>query len=133
MEMHALLSSPEVQAGDGIHLLGEWYGCDSSAAALKNASALRLICMAVTRASGLQIVGDAFHQFEPYGVTGMVLLAESHLAIHTWPETGFVTVDIYVCNYQTDNTQKARKLYDVLKDYFQPLRENFLQMPRGGQ
>ena len=133
MEMHELLSRPKVRAGQGVHLLGEWYGCDLSGAALKNADTLRLVCLTVTRASGLQIVGDVFHQFEPHGVTGTVLLAESHLAIHTWPETGFVTVDIYVCNYQADNTQKALKLYSVLKEYFQPARESFSQMPRGRQ
>ena len=48
----------------------------------------------------MTVVGDSFHQFEPQGVTGTVLLAESHLAIHTWPEQGFVTIDVYVCNLQ---------------------------------
>jgi spermidine synthase len=41
------------------------------------------------------------------GVTGTVLLAESHLAIHTWPETGSVTIDVYVCNFSADNSGKA--------------------------
>ena len=59
--------------------------------------------------AGLTIVGDSFHQFAPQGVTGTVLLAESHLAIHTWPEHGFVTVDVYVCNLATDNTAKAER------------------------
>ena len=57
--------------------------------------------------SGLTVVGESFYQFEPQGVTGTVLLAESHIAIHTWPEAGFVTVDVYVCNLTTDNTAKA--------------------------
>ena len=68
-------------------------------------------CASRPRDSGLTVVGDSFFQFEPQGVTGTVLLAESHLAIHTWPEAGFVTVDVYVCNLTTDNTAKAERLF----------------------
>lgn len=117
----------------GIHLLGEWYGCNFSASALNEAETLRMVCLFVTNNSGLQIVGDVFHQFKPQGITGTVLLAESHLAIHTRPEENFATLDVYICNYQDDNTQKALKLYTILKTYFQPARENFLKLPRGNQ
>jgi S-adenosylmethionine decarboxylase proenzyme len=119
--------------GQGTHLLGEWYDCDFTEASLHNATTLRDICMLLTADAGLQIVGDAFHQFEPQGVTGTVLLAESHLAIHTWPQEKFVTVDIYVCNYLEDNTHKALKLYSSLNAYFQPVRETFSRVPRGRQ
>ena len=118
-------------ATQGTHLLCEWYDCDFSAPALHQASTLRLLCCKATVESGLNIVGDVFHQFVPQGVTGTVLLAESHLAIHTWPEEKFVTVDVYVCNYMEDNTQKALKLYAALKAHFRPAQENFLQAPRG--
>lgn len=131
MGVHEILSPGHLLAAQGTHLLGEWYGCDFSAAALNDAYTLRAVCLFVTRDAGLQIVGDVFHQFEPQGVTGTVLLAESHLAIHTWPEARFVTVDVYVCNYLVDNTQKALKLYSALKGYFQPGRENFSRVPRG--
>ena len=115
----------------GTHLLCEWYDCDFSAPVLHRASTLRLLCRRATVESGLNIVGDVFHQFAPQGVTGTVLLAESHLAIHTWPEEKFVTLDVYVCNYMEDNTQKALKLYSTLKAYFKPAQETFLQAPRG--
>ena len=118
-------------AAQGTHLLCEWYGCDFSTPALNRANTLRTLCLDATARSGLNIVGDVFHQFEPQGITGTVLLAESHLAIHTWPEEKFVTVDVYVCNYMTDNTQKALKLYEALKAHFRPVKENFLQAPRG--
>ena len=120
-------------AAQGVHLLGEWYGCDFSLAALNDVETLRMLCIGTARNAGLQIVGDAFHQFEPQGITGTVLLAESHLAIHTWPEAGFVTVDVYVCNYREDNTLKALKVYGALKASFQPVRETFLQVLRGRQ
>jgi S-adenosylmethionine decarboxylase len=119
------------KAGQGTHLLCEWYGCDFSAPSLNQASTLRMLCMNAAIDSGLNIVGDVFHQFEPQGVTGTVLLAESHMAIHTWPEEGFVTVDVYVCNYMQDNTQKALNLYGALKAHFNPAQESFLQAPRG--
>src|SRR5436305_1565810 len=69
---------------DGIHLLGEWFACPASLP-LHDADALRSLCTDATRDAGLDAVGERFHQFEPHGVTGVVLLAESHLAIHTWP------------------------------------------------
>ncbi len=49
---------------------------------------------------------------EAAGVTGTVVLAESHLAIHTWPETGDVTLDVYVCNFSRDNSDRAQAVYD---------------------
>src|SRR3954468_10786732 len=61
-----------------------------------------------------------FHQFEGSGFTGTVVLAESHLAIHTWPERQGLTLDVYVCNYSADNSGKARRLCEQLGEYFQP-------------
>jgi len=78
-------------------------------------------------------VGDRFYQFAPQGVTGTVLLAESHLAVHTWPEHGFVTVDVYVCNYTTDNTTKAEQLFEMVRDAFRPRRAKFQAIHRGGR
>ena len=95
---------------DGIHLLGEWYGCPADEARIHSRRARCARCASRPRKdAGLTVVGERFHQFEPQGVTGAVILAESHLAIHTWPEIGFVTLDVYVCNYTTDNTAKAER------------------------
>ena len=118
---------------NGIHLFAEWYGCDFSVPALQYADSLREPCLVAIRDSGLQCVGEVFHQFYPQGVTGTVLLAESHPAIHTWPESGFVTLDVYVCNYLADNTQKALTLYGLLKNHFKPMRETLAQVNRGLQ
>ena len=117
---------------EGIHLLGEWYGCPAEPL-LTHADALRDLCRRVVDESGLTIVGDRFFQFEPHGVTGTVLLAESHLAIHTWPEAGFVTVDVYVCNYTTDNTAKAERVFDALESALKPRRTRFQSILRGGR
>jgi S-adenosylmethionine decarboxylase proenzyme len=117
---------------DGIHLLGEWYGCPAHAPEFTRAEALRALCLSVARDAGLSVVGDSFHQFEPQGVTGTVLLAESHLAIHTWPEHGFVTVDVYVCNLATDNSDKAKRVFRALEAAMRPGRTRFQAIVRGG-
>jgi S-adenosylmethionine decarboxylase len=116
---------------DGIHLLGEWYGCPADTPQMVDAQALRAACLHAVEEAGLTIVGDHFHQFEPQGVTGAVILAESHLAIHTWPEMRSVTVDVYVCNYTTDNTSKARALFEALEARFTPSRSHFQAIRRG--
>jgi len=81
-------------------------------------AALRTICLDAVRAAGLTAVGELFHRFhaapgapagEPVGITGVVLLAESHLAVHTWPEIASVTVDVYVCNLGVDNSAARRR------------------------
>jgi S-adenosylmethionine decarboxylase len=118
---------------DGIHLLGEWYGCAADLPEMTDANALRVLCLALAGASGMTIVGDRFHQFEPGGVTGTVLLAESHLAIHTWPEHGFVTIDVYVCNYTTDNSAKAQRLFDTMQSALSPQHANAHAIHRGGR
>jgi len=118
---------------DGIHLLGEWHGCHTHTPELNRAGALREACLQAVAACGLTPVGECFFQFEPHGVTGAVILAESHLAIHTWPESGFVTIDVYVCNYTTDNSAKAQKLYERIEAVFKPARAHCRKVSRGGK
>ena len=117
---------------DGIHLFGEWFGCPADTPEMTDSDALRGLCLAATQDAGLLAVGERFHQFEPQGVTGTVLLAESHLAIHTWPETGFVSVDVYVCNRSADNTARAQHLFDALRCAMRPARVREHVLRRGG-
>jgi S-adenosylmethionine decarboxylase len=87
----------------GIHTLVDIYECDP--ARLNDPAAIREIMLEAARRAGATIVGDIFHHFNPQGVTGVVLLAESHLAIHTWPELGRAALDIFTCgrNMTTDS------------------------------
>src|SRR5512143_567121 len=117
----------------GVPPVGEWYDRPAHTPEFTRADALRALCLDAVRATGLTVVGDAFHQFEPQGVTGTVLLAESHLAIHTWPEHGFVTVDVYVCNLATDNSDKATQLFHALETALKPKRTKFHSIHRGGK
>ena len=116
---------------DGIHLLGEWYGCPADKSEMLKAEPLRKACIDAVEGAGLTIVGDRFHQFEPQGVTGAVILAESRLAIHTWPEMGSVTIDVYVCNYTTDNTDKAERVFRALQAKLEPERTTYQAIHRG--
>jgi spermidine synthase/S-adenosylmethionine decarboxylase len=72
------------------------------------------------------VVAEAFHGFGteelPAGATGAVVLAESHLAVHTWPELAAVTIDIYVCNFSQDNRAAAEAAFDRLQRAFRPGR-----------
>jgi len=82
------------------HTLLELHGCD--AALLKDVAVLKPIVIdAVQRGRGT-IVTDVFHNFSPHGVSGVVVIAESHVAIHTWPEHGFAAVDIFSCSPALD-------------------------------
>jgi S-adenosylmethionine decarboxylase proenzyme len=118
---------------DGIHLLGEWYGCPADTPEFTQAAALRALCVNAARDAGLTVVGESFFQFEPQGVTGTVLLAESHIAIHTWPEANFVTVDVYVCNLHTDNTAKAEQVFRTLQAALRPEHTHYQAIHRGGK
>jgi S-adenosylmethionine decarboxylase proenzyme len=123
-DMQATAPSAPIQylsAGHGgIHLVGDFSGCRAPLHLMEHAGSLRDLCLTLVNQSGLTVVGDAFHQFEPVGVTGTVLLAESHLAIHTWPELAFVSLDVFVCNYIHDNSEKAYGLFSRLAAALKP-------------
>ena len=116
----------------GLHLTADLQGCDPTPPAFTDPAALRTLCLQAVAASGLQAVGELFHRFaEPGGVTGMVLLAESHLAVHTWPELAAVTLDVYVCNLGADNSTKAEALLASLLAAFAPARSAVQRLQRG--
>ena len=79
----------------GRHLIAEFYGCNATL--LDDTERVRRHMLVATDSVGATVVGEIFHRFSPQGVSGSVVIAESHLSIHTWPETGYVAVDIYTC------------------------------------
>ncbi|MCC6473223.1 MAG: polyamine aminopropyltransferase [Burkholderiales bacterium] len=118
---------------DGIHVVANLYRCRGEARYLTDAAALRRFCFDSVNRSGLTAVGELFHAFEGGGVTGALVLAESHLAIHTWPEIQGVTLDVYVCNYTQDNSSRARQVVDELMALFQPEEHVRHEVPRDRQ
>ncbi len=116
-----ITASPVPRQATGLHLIGDLYGCLCDSRLMLDAPFLEAFCKERVEAAGLSSVGSLFHSFgEGGGVTGVVVLAESHLSIHTWPESGYVTLDVYVCNYSTNNRPKAQKLFDDLQAAFSP-------------
>lgn len=117
----------------GLQLCADFSGCAPGLPALTELAALRDLCVGAVQAAGLTAVAERFHAFEPAGsgVTGVVLLAESHLAVHTWPELGAVTVDVYVCNFGADNSDKARQLLALLQAALAPQQARVQAVERG--
>jgi len=120
---------------NGLHLIAELHDCRCDPRLLRSVDALREICLAVCALPGLTPVGQLFHQFgsaaEPAGATGAVILAESHLAVHTWPELNAVTLDLYVCNFSRDNSAAARTACAQLIAAFAPQHVEKREVMRG--
>ncbi len=121
---------------NGLHLTADLSGC-ADLARLVDAQGLAVHCRRITESAGLTVVGEHWHRFpdgadgQPGGLTGMLLLAESHVALHTWPELAAVTLDVYVCNYGADNSAKARTLMDALVTHFQARSADLQSLQRG--
>ncbi len=82
------------------HILLDFHGCRTEV--LANAETLRPLALEAVRQAGGTIVTDIFHGFSPHGVSGVIVIAESHVAIHTWPEHGFAAVDVFSCSPKLD-------------------------------
>ncbi len=120
----------------GLHLTADLTQCCCNSQCLTDADRLMAQCLQAVRNAGLQAVNQLAHTFPatahgPGGVTATVLLAESHLCIHTWPEQAGVTVDVYVCNFGADHSAKAHALMDALVTWFEPGHAHRQSMLRG--
>ncbi len=110
----------------GLHLTADLHDCQCQARWLLDAEALGAACVASGRCrQACRWWAKLFHTFPatpkgPGGVTAAVLLAESHLCVHTWPEEGSVTLDVYVCNFGADHSAKAHAVMNTLEALFLP-------------
>mgnify|MGYP006346854673 CR=1 FL=1 len=120
----------------GLHLTADLTQCNCDLQQLTDANHLMAFCLHAVRDAGLQAVNQLAHTFPdtahgPGGVTATVLLAESHLCMHTWPEQAGVTVDVYVCNFGADHSAKAQALMDALVAWFEPGHAHRQSVQRG--
>ncbi|MBI4101341.1 MAG: adenosylmethionine decarboxylase [Candidatus Nealsonbacteria bacterium] len=107
----------------GLHLLAEFW----DGKIIDDADKIKsLLVEAVKRAKNTPLE-FVVHKFEPQGVTGIVLLAESHISIHTWPEFNYVALDIYTCG----DKSSPRKALEYLKSEFNPKRSEISEIKRG--
>src|SRR5437667_2741263 len=79
----------------GRHLLLELFDCDSDA--ITNVDSVKRVLVEAAKRARATIVDVVFHEFNPFGISGVVVIAESHLSIHTWPEYRYAAVDIFSC------------------------------------
>ncbi|RTQ46496.1 S-adenosylmethionine decarboxylase [Hymenobacter gummosus] len=99
----------------GLHVLATF---TAPAAPLTDAPACQAFFDAQITERGLVKVGEAYHTFPGGGFTAVVALTESHLSIHTWPEHGLATFDVFLSNYQRDNSATVRALYAATLAFF---------------
>jgi S-adenosylmethionine decarboxylase len=83
----------------GQHLLAEYHGCNVEV--LDDLKRIESLLNEAARAAQTKVVASVFRPFDPQGVSGVVVIEESHLSIHTWPEFGYASVDFYTCGSGT--------------------------------
>jgi S-adenosylmethionine decarboxylase proenzyme len=96
----------------GRHLLLELKMCNKEV--LDDLDFLRECLNEAAIQSGATVVGESFYHFSPYGVSGVVNIAESHIAVHTWPEYGYAAVDVFTCGNNVDPEKAARLIIEKL-------------------
>jgi S-adenosylmethionine decarboxylase len=118
----------------GLHLTADLHHCRCPMERFTDARALAASCLEAVQACGLRAVAELFHSFPGAGagVTATVLLAESHLCVHTWPEQRAATLDVYVCNYEADHSARAHSLLAALVALFEPGHVQRHALQRGG-
>ena len=109
----------------GRHLLAEFYDCDPNV--LKDLEMIREYLKEAAEIANATIVNWTFHQFSPQGVSGVVVIAESHLAIHTWPEYRYAAVDLFTCGEDVD----PWRAFDFLKEKLKAGRTDVKEELRG--
>jgi S-adenosylmethionine decarboxylase len=109
----------------GRHFIFELFGCDSRA--LDDLARIEGSLVTGAEKAGATVVGRVFHKFAPHGVTGVVIIAESHISIHTWPELGYAAVDIFICSERTD----PMKAFDVISSLLKPSSTSVMEIKRG--
>ena len=108
----------------GQHVIVEYYGCNPEI--LNDLAALSDMLVEAARRSGATPVKREFHQFAPHGISGVVIITESHLTIHTWPEHGFAAVDVFMCG-----SARPERAVQVIEAGLCPTSVSCRDMPRG--
>lgn len=109
----------------GRHILAEFYECDADI--LNDAQRIENYMKRAALECGATIVSSTFQTFNPHGVSGVIVIAESHLAIHTWPEYGYAAVDVFTCGETVDPAVAN----EALKEYLKAKKVTTVQVNRG--
>ena len=108
----------------GNHILVEFMNCDPHV--MNDVAAIERDMVGAAKKAGATVINSTFHHFSPYGVSGVVVIQESHLAIHTWPEYGYAAVDLFTCG-----EMNAWISFDHLKECFGSKSYSAIELKRG--
>lgn len=109
----------------GQHILVEYHGCNADI--LNDSQYLETIMVEAANKAEATIIKSVFHQFSPQGASGVVVIAESHFAIHTWPEHQYAAVDLFTCNDQMN----YKAAYDHLVEKLGASKHDYKVVKRG--
>ncbi len=109
----------------GRHLLLELFDCDPDA--INNLEAVKAVLIEAAKRAQATIVDVVFHEFNPFGVSGVVVIAESHLSIHTWPEYRYAAVDVFSCG----DVLQPEVAVSYLVEQFGARRTSIVELQRG--
>jgi spermidine synthase len=109
----------------GRHILVEFYGCSTEV--LNDVPLIESSMLDAAKEAGATIISSVFHHFSPFGVSGVVVIQESHLAIHTWPEYRYAAVDLFTCGYSVNPWTS----YEILKKAFEAEHGSAIELNRG--
>lgn len=107
----------------GVHLLAEFWG----GKIIENPKEIKKILIEATRRTRNTPLKVTIHKFQPQGITGVILLAESHLSLHSWPEWNYLAIDIFTCGEKT----MPHKALEYLKEIFRPKKVQIKEIKRG--
>lgn len=115
----------ELKKSLGVHIILEFFGCDPNT--LTRRDYVERVMLEAAQKANTHSIGTFFHQFKPHGVSGVIIIEESHISIHTWPEHGFAAIDFFYCSDEVD----PEKAIEVLIEGFKPAKISRVEFDRG--
>ncbi|MBI2055017.1 MAG: adenosylmethionine decarboxylase [Candidatus Sungbacteria bacterium] len=109
-----------------LHILADLYNCRGDEKYLTKVSTVKKKVLQMIKRAGFKVVASRFHKFPPGsnategGITGVIVVSESHLTIHTWPEKHYVNFDVFFCSYSRDNSHKTRNIFREFSSLYKP-------------
>lgn len=115
----------ETSSSLGTHILVEAYDCEPKK--LDNLKGVQSAMVEAAELAGATVLDVAFRQFAPQGVSGVVIISESHLTIHTWPEFGYAAIDLFTCGTKAD----PWKAFKYITSYLKAKKVTTMELKRG--
>jgi S-adenosylmethionine decarboxylase len=109
----------------GKHIIAELFQCQNDI--LDDLEAIKIMMISAAITAGAKVEEVSFHRFTPQGISGVVIISESHLTIHTWPELGYAAVDIFTCGEDT----RPWDAYAYIVEKLRPLNTPVFEIKRG--